>query len=390
MKKIIVITPKPAFPKIDGGCIAMATILEGFATNTCDFRVACLSTYKHRFNIQLFPKAIQEKVKAHEYIRTKPSVWSLIQNIFSRSSYFTSRFYSKQFEKKIINLITEFNPDIIHLESLFVCSYLPTIRLHSNAKIVLRTHNIESDLWKVKTQKSPFLKRLYLNFMQKRLLKEEIHAFNNVDGLVCIAPNELKFIKQHNINTPAIHIPTGYDTSPLQSTYASCFHHIGAMDWSPNQHGIEWFVKEVWGNVYASTNVKLHLAGKELEPTHYASISGIINHGEVISSSDFMTHSGILVVPLHEGSGIRIKIIEAGTMAIPVIATKKAVEGLGLIPDVHYLEANTATEFTNVMIAIVNNNALQQKIGENLRDFVREKYNQHHLNQQLIAFYDSI
>ena len=66
---------------------------------------------------------------------------------FSKKSYNIERFYSQAFADKIIKILTVEKFDIIQLESLYVIMYADIIRKHSNAKIVLRAHNIEHKLW---------------------------------------------------------------------------------------------------------------------------------------------------------------------------------------------------------------------------------------------------
>jgi len=91
-----------------------------------------------------------------------------------------------------------------------------------------------------------------------------------------------------------------------------------------------------------------------------------------------------------EGSGLRIKIIEAGALGIPIIATAKAVEGIGLISGEHYFEANTAEAFIGAMLLLSNDVSLRRKIGEALREFIQTNFNQNELNRKLIEFYRGI
>ena len=95
----------------------------------------------------------------------------------------------------------------------------------------------------------------------------------------------------------------------------------------------------------------MHLAGKGLIDDEFDELV-IKNHGSVESSQVFMCGHGIMVVPLFEGSGLRIKIIEAGALGVPIIATAKAVEGIGLTAGEHYFEANNAEAFIGAMLLL--------------------------------------
>ena len=52
-----------------------------------------------------------------------------------------------------------------------------------------------------------------------------------------------------------------------------------------------------------------------------------------------------MAVPLHAGSGTRLKVLEAFAARVPVVSTAKGVEGLHLVDGVHYVRAETADDF---------------------------------------------
>jgi len=51
------------------------------------------------------------------------------------------------------------------------------------------------------------------------------------------------------------------------------------------------------------------------------------------------------VVPLRDGGGTRIKILDALSMGMPIVATEVAIEGLEVKPEQDLLVANDAKEF---------------------------------------------
>lgn len=63
-------------------------------------------------------------------------------------------------------------------------------------------------------------------------------------------------------------------------------------------------------------------------------------------------HSDLAVMPILEGGGTRIKLLEAFCVGRPVVATAKAVEGHGLQPGRHYLRAETPEEFITQILRL--------------------------------------
>ncbi|MGH1329344.1 MAG: glycosyltransferase family 4 protein [Paracoccaceae bacterium] len=77
------------------------------------------------------------------------------------------------------------------------------------------------------------------------------------------------------------------------------------------------------------------------------------------------------VLPLHEGGGSRIKVLEALALGCPIIATAKAVEGLELIPGTHFLLAETAPQFTANAARLIQDPALNADLIAAGRSFVQ-------------------
>ena len=62
-----------------------------------------------------------------------------------------------------------------------------------------------------------------------------------------------------------------------------------------------------------------------------------------------MRESGILVVPLLSGSGIRIKILEAMSLGVTVISTSIGAEGIPATNGKNILIADTAPAFAGAV-----------------------------------------
>jgi glycosyltransferase involved in cell wall biosynthesis len=67
--------------------------------------------------------------------------------------------------------------------------------------------------------------------------------------------------------------------------------------------------------------------------------------GAVDDIRPYLYRAGVMAVPLHVGSGTRLKVLEAFAASLPVVSTAKGVEGLELVDREHYLNAETPAEF---------------------------------------------
>ncbi len=394
--KVLVLTHKPPYPSIDGGCVASSKIIEALEDQKVDYRLALIHTPKHPFKPDAFPRNARKRIIAEQLINTT-SIWIFLKNIFDwRSSVFIQKFHSQTFQKKLIDFCSTYKPDVIHFESLFMTSYFPALRKKMpQLKFVLRTHNLEHELWEQRASSSNFLQRSILKFPVKKLKKWENYVLKQMDGVAAIAMNEVAYLKKLSPGVPCIYLPTGVVIDETTSTNEPCFFHIAAMDWAPNKRALNWFMNKVWAAKHADgtrlcDKSVLHLAGKGLSKYDYKPFSSVQNHGTVPDSREFMCQHGIMLVPLFEGSGLRIKIIEAGALGVPIIATKKAVEGLELVQGEHLLLAETASEFASAMQLLLDDVSLRTAIGQGIKEYMDEHFNEERIKDKLVEFYASI
>lgn len=80
----------------------------------------------------------------------------------------------------------------------------------------------------------------------------------------------------------------------------------------------------------------------------------------------------LLVLPLRFGGGIRIRMIEAAAMAVPVVSTAVGVEGLGLTPGRHYIEADGPDRMAAMILDLLGDRSLAEEIGREARAWAEE------------------
>src|SRR5438094_510094 len=126
--KILQICHRVPFPPTDGGSLAMSNLSKGFLANGAEIEVLAINTLKHFIDLKNHSAPIPLEAVT---VDTTVKFWPAFVNLFSNKSYHVSRFYNKEFEKKIIDILTHKQFDIIQLESLFVTPYLDAIRQHT-------------------------------------------------------------------------------------------------------------------------------------------------------------------------------------------------------------------------------------------------------------------
>ena len=84
--------------------------------------------------------------------------------------------------------------------------------------------------------------------------------------------------------------------------------------------------------------------------------------------------AALIVVPLLNGGGTRIKILEAMAFGKAVISTTVGAEGLDVDSGRHILIADQADDFAEQCIRLLQNKELRNEIASNGYRLVKEKY----------------
>lgn len=397
---VLFICNKPPFPAKEGGPIAMDMMIKGLLQEGHHVKVLAASSHKYPFRPDLVPGQYRQQtgIEAVDVdLRVKPV--PAFVNLFSGHSYHAERFVNRKFRGRLTEILRGQSFDIVQLETVFMCAYIDDIRKHSDARIVLRAHNIEYLIWKRLWQSEKRgLKKFYLKHLWTTLKSFELQALSQVDGIAAITSKDAGFFRQHIHKVPIVSIPFGIDlqTEELPLDADSCeipsLFHIGSMDWMPNQEGIRWFLDEVWPGINQEfPGLKLYLAGRNMPAwLRNGTWPDVVVVGEVDDARIFMHSAQIMVVPLLSGSGIRIKIIEAMAASRTVISTPIGAEGIECRDGHDILLAETPSEFLEAVRRCVANDVFCSHLGQNARLLVQRRHDRKKLIADLLSFYNEL
>jgi glycosyltransferase involved in cell wall biosynthesis len=396
--KILQLCSKIPFPPTDGGTQAMHVLTEGLIKAENDVTVMAIKTHKHNTPTEEIDADYRKKTNYQSvFIDTRVKPLQAFANLFSSKSYNISRFFSASFEGELKKLLKANKFDIVHLETLYATPYLATIRKHSNAKIVLRSQNVEFMIWKrmAKAVSNP-LKRWYFNLLALRLKNYELQMLNRYDAIICITQADANVFKSMGCNVPTLSFPFGININDYRtatnSPEVNTVFHLGAMNWMPNEEGVKWLINDVWPVVQKqNTNLKLHLAGRHM-PAWLKNLNAtnIIIDGEVADAHGYIHSKNLMIVPLLSGGGMRIKIIEGMAMGKTIIATTIAAEGIEYTNNHDILIADTPQQFADAVTQLLNDNEHCKTVGKNARELAATKYSNADICNRLSQFYSQL
>lgn len=394
--KVLQLCNKPPYPSVDGGTLAMNSITQGLLAAGCEVKVLTVETDKHPAHLEQLPDDYRRRTAieaVYTDLRVKPLFAAAA--MLCGESYHVKRYVNPQFAERLKAILQREQFDVVHVESIFLTPYVPLIRRYSQAKVILRAHNVEHLIWKRVAQSTrPGFKRWYLKHLSLTLRAYELEHLADYDGIVCITRNDADYFRSNGCRRPITHIPFGI---PLPETpdnpetpESNSLYHLGSMDWMPNLASIRWLLDEVWPVVHREVpQAHLYLAGRKMPAAWMrAQIDGVTVVGEVPDARQFIAGKQINVVPLLSGSGIRVKIIEAMSMGKAVVTTTLGAQGIDYTDGEHLLIANTPEEFAQQIKRLLDDSDYCRRVGEAAVRLVAEEYDVSRLTARLLQFYN--
>ncbi|MBI4358761.1 MAG: glycosyltransferase [Candidatus Omnitrophica bacterium] len=151
----------------------------------------------------------------------------------------------------------------------------------------------------------------------------------------------------------------------------------GVLSYPHNEEGIIFFCKEIFPRIRERiSDARLTIVGKN--PTErimdLSRIPGVSVVGPVPSMEPYYEKAKISLVPLLNGAGTRVKILEAMAFGRPVVSTSIGAEGLEVTDGEHILIADDPKTFADACIELLKNEGERKRVASNAFKLVKEKY----------------
>jgi glycosyltransferase involved in cell wall biosynthesis len=269
--------------------------------------------------------------------------------------------------------------DLCVADFLVAMPNLPSLR---GVPVVLFEHNVEHMIWKRlhQVEKRPW-RRALLGVEWRKMRRYEAEACARAGLTVAVSEADRALLAACAPGADIRAIPTGVDTSYFHANGAAeapdTLVFTGSMDWYPNEDAIMYFLDAILPEVRREVpGVSLAVVGRD-PPDRLraaAAAAGIRVTGTVADVRPYVAEAAVYVVPLRVGGGTRLKIFEALAMGKAVVSTRVGAEGLPIVSDRHFLQADTPAAFAQAVIGLLKDADRRRALGIAGRRLVDERY----------------
>jgi len=151
----------------------------------------------------------------------------------------------------------------------------------------------------------------------------------------------------------------------------------GNMAYPPNSDAVEWFVGDILPLIREKVpGARLTVVGAEpvRSVLALAEDPAVEVTGRVPDLRPYLDRAQVAIDPLRVGAGLQNKVLEGMSMAVPMVVTSVANEGIGAEPGRHLLVADTPGDFAAAVVALLQDEGLRTTMGQAARRFIAEQW----------------
>lgn len=354
--RILLVMIEPPLPFGDAAARWFYVLLKGLVER--GHRVTAFATSSHAEQIEeaqtLFPAPRYDlRCYANPERHGLSAKWGSLRRPFS---YVFSPALSRALETELAHGF-----DILHLEQL----WSGWLGLEYAERAVLNLHYLyEIDL---ADQPHGSLAGRARSHVRSRAEKYLLRHYPTIRTLTsCLSARVRQISPTSEIHT----VPLGIDSSlyPFESDGRAggdpVVSLIGSFNWHPTRSGGIRLLTRLWPEIKRRVpHARLHLVGRDARVAlrDFANLPGVAIHENVPDIIPYFLETDVLLYAPPRGSGMKVKILEAFALGVPVVTTGVGVEGLPAVDGLHASIGEDDAGLIDHTVALINDRERRQK-----------------------------
>ena len=247
-----------------------------------------------------------------------------------------------------------------------------------NAAVVLVEHNVEYA--RLKAQLKDLDDSQFEN-----LQAIEVDLCNRSDAVICVSDNDRARLLQDGVKPELMYtIPHGFDPEPFKlpamttlrgdfglpaNAVLIAFH--GTFSYPPNLDALHVFAQVLLPQL-ESAGRPFHVIAIGRNPPAQSPHPNIHFTGSVAEVGPWLKACDLAVIPLRDGGGTRMKIIDCFAAGLPVISTSKGIEGIPVVNGREAVISDDWLSMTNQIIELADSGESRKQLVAAATEFAAE------------------
>jgi GT2 family glycosyltransferase len=223
---------------------------------------------------------------------------------------------------------------------------------------------------------------------RQQLVDQELELVKSADLIWAVSPNEAEHLSVSGKN--ALVLSHAEETTPDPDGFETRegYLFVGAVRSipSPNSDSLEWFFNDVYPCLIEQSAAipPIRIAGnmveKMLDECHKFPCDLL---GFVEDLSPHYWQAKVFIAPTRYAAGIALKILEAASHGVPIVATPILAKQLSWTNESELLVAESATEFAAACIRLHNEQELWERLQTNALNAIKRDYSVQKFSQTI-------
>ncbi len=384
---VLFVSPYPICPPVHGGAVFMYQTVKAMA-RLCDVHLIVLLDHAHERE----PHAELERICGSvEYILRMQGTQKAIGSIVP---FAVREFRNAELAWMIQRKIYQNRIDVLQLEYTVMGQYAGGFR---HIPSIVFEHDV---YFQSVARRMPFIRGLFPRIRARweylRALRYELRMLPKADRVQVCSEDNAQYLASF---LPALRgrIDAGFRAGINTSSYK--FHvegrepftmlFLGSFRHLPNHEALHWFVDRVLPNIRAKApRARLIVIGSDPPPRHSLPDAEAIElKGFVEDVREPLARYAVFVCPILSGSGVRVKLLEAFAMGIPVVSTRLGAEGLAANDREICALADDADSFAERVLELLENPDTAAAMARRARAEVVEHRGMQAMTERLVECY---
>ena len=387
------LTPYLPYPLLTGGQTRSYNLIKRLASLNHEITLFCLvknsDERKHVPQLEKFCKEIKVFPRSE-----KPwTIANILRTGFSFYPFLVIRNWAKGEKKEIEKKLSSEKFDLIHAETFYVMPHIPK----TNIPILLVEQTIEYLVYRhfVDEFKIPGVKQL-LYFDVRKMKYWELKYWKRAKRVVAMSDEDKKSMLFQLPDLDVDIVPNGVDSEffgqkKSKRSKEPIILYLGNFTWLQNREAVDILVDKIWPKIKKKIpSAKLWIIGKDAKEFFNKKQSDHIRVDEVSDVRQIYQQAWVLVAPIYGGGGTRYKNFESFASGLPVVTTSTGIRGTNAKDGVDVIIRDHPNDIADAVLKLINDRNLYNKIANNARAMVKEKYDWDPIAKKLSSIYEQL